>query len=464
MSERAKRRLRHVGEGAIALALVLIAIVAGTYVYINGNFRIDPLHIRGQRPVPSPSLDVLLIGSDTRSGDAAEFQGSGLDAVAGARSDTTVLVHLASGAEKALLVSFPRDLWVDLPSCQRPGRSPSAPITGRFNRAFTIGGASCTAKVVEQLTNIRVDDYVQVDFASFRTIVDALGGVPFCTPVALSDPFVPRHGSTPGHGTGLDLPAGTKTLDGSTALALVRARYGIGDGGDLGRIQRQQQFLAAVVRRATSTKLLLNPPRLFRFLDKASRAVTTGGMKLGGLRKLANRLKGLDPGKVAFVTVPTTPRGDGATLALAEPQARSLFATLREEKAPVPGGTRTAAPATVSVPPSAVRVRVLNGTDEPGLARRAAHELAARGFVVIGVDDADSHDYADTVVRRGPNRRESAETLAAAVPGSTQQLDGSLTRTLELVVGRSYAGTRSVRVAVSTSGPAPITAAHDPCG
>jgi LCP family protein required for cell wall assembly len=463
VTERGKRRLRRAAQGAIAFVLVLVVAVAGTYVYINGNFHIDPLHIDGPRPEATQSLDVLLIGSDTREGDSAEFQGTGADAVGGARSDTTVLVHLARGAKKALLVSFPRDLWVDLPSCQRPGRSPSTPVRGRFNRAFTIGGASCTAKVVEQLTDIRVDDYVQVDFASFRTIVDALGGVPFCTPVPLSDPFVPRRGTTPGHGTGLDLPAGTTTLDGDTALALVRARYGIGDGSDLGRIQRQQQFLGAVVRRATSTKLLLNPPRLFRFLDTASKSVTTGGMKLGGLRDLAGRLKGLDPGKVTFVTVPTTVRSDGATLALAEPAATSLFASMREESAPVPGGERTPAPATVSVPPGAVRVRVLNGTGETGLARRAADELAGLGFVVVDVADADSHDYVDTVVRRGPTKRESSATLAAAVPGSTQQLDGSLTRTLELVIGRDYSGTRPVRYVAPASGPPPVTAADDPC-
>lgn len=461
--ETTRKRLRRLVQAGIALTLALILAVAGAYVYFDANFRTDPLSISGDRPDARPALDILLIGSDTREGESAEFQGTGEDAVSGSRSDTTVLVHLPEGSEKALLISFPRDLWVDLPACDRKGKSPSQPFAGRFNRAFTIGGASCTAKVVEQLTDVRVDDYVQVDFASFRRIVDALGGVPFCTPVALKDPFVPRRGDIPGHGTGLDLPAGTTTLDGDAALALVRARYGIGDGGDLGRIQRQQQFLGAVVRRATSTKLLLNPPRLLRFLDAATGSVTTGGMKLRGLRGLADRLKGLQPGKVAFITVPTVVRSDRATLDLAQPAATDLFAALRED-APVPGGERQPALPTVSVAPSAVHVRVLNGTGETGVARAAADALAALGFDIVEVADADSQNYAETVVRHGPNKIESSQTLAAAVPGSKRQTDVTLSRTVEVVIGGNYAGTRGVRVAVAPVGkPKKTTAADDPC-
>jgi LCP family protein required for cell wall assembly len=335
------------------------------------------------------------------------------------------------------------------------------PRAGKFNRAFSIGGASCTAKVVESLTSIRIDDYVLVDFASFRRIVDAIDGVPFCTPVALKDPFVPRRGDTPGHGTGLDLPAGTTTLHGDEALALVRARYGIGDGGDLGRIQRQQLFLGAVVRRATDTKLLLNPPRLIRFLDVASRSVTTGGMRVSGLRHLAGRLKGLEPGKVTFVTVPTSPRSDHATLALA-PGAAALFGALHDDL-PVPGGERTSRPAQVPVAPSAVRVRVLNGTGQDGVARQAAADLTRLGFHVVDVADADSADYAETVVRHGPAKAESSSTVGAAVPDSKQQLDGSLEGVVELVIGRNYHGTRPVQVSARPRPGSAITAADNPC-
>lgn len=461
MTER-HSRLRKAAQWLIVVLVVLTVGIAGLYIHLNGNIRTDPLDISGQRPGDSRALDILLIGSDTRAGDSSEFQGTGLDAVAGARSDTTVLLHLPPGTGKALLVSFPRDLYVEIPPCERRGRPASAAREGRFNLAFSLAGASCTAKVVESLTGVRVDDYVQVDFASFRRIVDALGGVPFCTPIALNDPAVERRGSTPGHGTGLQLPVGTSTLDGNEALALVRARYGIGDGGDLGRIQRQQQFLGAVVRKATSTKLLLNPPRLIRFLDSASKSVTTGGMKLSGLKDLASRLRGLPPGKVSFVTVPTTPRSDHATLALA-PAAAALFRALRDD-VPVPGGIRLPPAAQVAIAPGHMRVRVLNGTGQDGQARAAADDLQKLGFVIVEVADADSHDYAETVVRHGPLKRESSATLVAAVPDSKQQLDGSLSRTLELVIGRNYHGTRPVRVASAPVGQPATTAAEDPCG
>jgi LCP family protein required for cell wall assembly len=459
----AHRRWRRLGVGAVAFLLVLSLGGAVAYIHLNGNIRTVPVDIDGPRPASQASRDVLLIGSDSREGDSAGFQGVGSDAVAGARSDTTVLMHLPRGGGKALLISFPRDLWVELPSCKRPGRTPSVASMGRFNKAFSIGGASCTAALVESLTGTRVDDYVQVDFASFQRIVDALGGVPYCTPVALEDPFVPRRGDKAGYGTGLSLPAGETTLNGDQALALVRARYGIGDGGDLGRIQRQQQFLGAVVRRATSTKLLLNPIRLGRFLDSATKSITTGGMKLGGLRELAGSVKNLAPGKVTFLTVPTTPRSDGATLALA-PAATTLFAALRND-APVPGGSPTAPAVTVPVAPSLVRVRVLNGTGESGVAHKAATDLEALGFVVVEVTNADSQDYEETVVRHGPSRVESGITLRSAVPHSTQQFDGSLTKTLELVVGRNYQGVVPVRVRAVPASPSsvPLTAADDPC-
>jgi hypothetical protein len=288
--------------------------------------------------------------------------------------------------------------------------------------------------------------------------------------VPLEDPAVPRQGTRPGYGTGLSLPAGTTTLDGDTALQLVRARYGLTGGSDLGRIQRQQQFLGAVVRRATSTQLLLNPARLVRFLRASAESVTTGELGPRDLRAIAERVKGLEPGKVTFVTLPVQDSGDGATLRLSQPEADQLFQALQADGA-VPGGQRDAAPV-VPVAPEVVRIRVLNGTDRPGLARRVADELSALGFRVVDVASADSDDYASTVVRHGPDRAESSQTLAAAVSGSKRQLDGSLERVLELVVGRDFTATRAVSVSTprpahspDAPGPAPTagTAADDPC-
>ena len=456
------RRARRVGRIlAIIAAVVSVALVAVSvagylvYRHLDGNITKAPLQISGPRPESGPAVNYVLIGSDTRAGEGdQQFQGTGAGEVTGARSDTTILMHLPAGSEKALLVSFPRDLVVPIPACDKPDGSQSKPQTTRFNAAFTLGGASCTVKTIEQLTDVRVDDYVEVDFASFQRIVDALGGVDICTPVPLDDPQGIKNGV--GYGTGLHLSAGEHHLDGPTALAFVRARYGIGNGGDLGRIQRQQQFLAAVVRKATSTGLLLNPPKLYSFLDAATKSITTGSLSINDLRHLASRVKGLQPGKVTFITVPTKERGDGATLALAQPGANQLFAALRADEA-VPGAEP--APSTrpdLTVPASRIKVRVLNGTGKSGAASQAAKDLRAAGFTVVQVADADATTYTETVVRYGPTRNESSQTLAASVSGAKRQLDGSLGSTLELVVGSDYHGAVKVTVGPASS-PAPTT-------
>lgn len=463
------RRWRRVALTALLVVLVLlVGSGLGAYLYVTAGLEHRPAEIAGERPQDQAARDYLLIGSDTREGASASFQEEGVDAVAGARSDTAVLLHLPAGAQKALLVSFPRDLVVDVPACRQSDGTLSEPRGMRFNRAFTIGGAGCTMATVEGMTGVRLDDYVEVDFAGFSNVVDALGGVPFCTPVPLEDPAVPRQGTRAGYGTGLSLPPGTTELDGETALKLVRARYGLTGGSDLGRIQRQQQFLGAVVRRATSTELLLNPARLVRFLRAVAESVTTGDLGPRDLRAIAERVKGLEPGKVTFVTLPVQDSGDGATLRLSQPAADDLFQALQADSA-VPGGQRDATPV-VPVAPETVRVRVLNGTGQPGLGGRVADELSAAGFQVVDVATADSDEYASTVVRHGPDRVQSSQTLSAAVPGSKRQLDASLDRVVELVVGRDFSATRAVRVSTpspppssATAGPVPLTADDELC-
>jgi anionic cell wall polymer biosynthesis LytR-Cps2A-Psr (LCP) family protein len=163
----------------LVVLVLLVGSGAGAYLYVTAGLEHRPADIPGERPEDQPARDHLLIGSDSRDGASASFQEEGVDAVAGARSDTAVLLHLPAGSQKALLVSFPRDLIVDIPPCRQSDGTLSAPGRMRFNRAFTIGGAGCTMATVESLTGVRLDDYVEVDFAGFRDVVDALGGVPF---------------------------------------------------------------------------------------------------------------------------------------------------------------------------------------------------------------------------------------------------------------------------------------------
>lgn len=456
---------------SLAVALVLVVTVAGAYIvyrHLNGNLtHYDPHDCKHNKTcivIAEPKKvakaeNILLIGSDTRA-----FAGSAKYGrlVAGARSDTVILVHLGAGASKAILVSIPRDSYVQIPKCRMADGKISSPQWNKFNAAYSIGGPACTWATVESLTKVHIDHFVEVNFAGFKNMVNALGGVTLCVPQAINDPIV-RSGNG-FHGSGLVLPAGNDHLNGEQALGYVRARYSLGDGSDLGRIKRQQAFLSAVIRKATSTGLLLNPIALYNFLDAATKSIQTDpGFGLGQLRSLADRLHGLKPGRVVLLTVPLSDSnayrsigGANASVVIWDAtRSAELWNALRTD-GPLPGtAPNPAASASASatppltIPPSHIHVRVLNGTGQKGIAHQVANELAAEGFVIDGVGDADSSSYPSSFVRYGTTRNESSQTLAAAVPGSTRQLDGSLGSVVELVIGADFHGVVPVHISAA---------------
>src|SRR4051812_49336427 len=452
---------------ALGLGVVMVITVAGGYLvyrHLSGNIaHCQNCEPPGARPAEGPgkSENVLLIGSDSRAfAGGGEFGSEGT----GARAGTTILVHISADGKKAVLVSIPRDTYTRIPQCRLPGGKLSAPTHNRFNAAYTIGGPGCTIATVEHLTHLRVDHFVEVNFLGFQRMVDALGGVNVCLTHGIDDPV--RINSATGHtvGSGLVVAAGTHTFHGKQALGFVRARYAVGDGSDLGRIKNQQVFISAVIRKATSTRLLFNPLKLYSFLDAATKAIRTDpGFGLSQLKKLAGQLHGLKAGKVALLTVPlSNPDGhaliggvNASVVFWDKTRAATLWHALRAD-GPLPGTEpkpRSSATPTLLVAPSAIHVRVLNGTGRRGLAAKVAHDLASRGFVIDGTGDADSSSYTTTVVRYGPDRVQSSQTLAASVIGATRQLDGALSSTVQLVVGTDYAGTKTVHISSPTANP-----------
>jgi LCP family protein required for cell wall assembly len=155
-------------------------------------------------------------------------------------------MHLAADRRSATVVASPRDSMVPVPGCTDPNAVLAGAPVRRLNSAFTLGGAGSTVKAVEANTGVRIDHFTVRNFEGFQAMVDALGGVDVCLPRPVND-----------RQSRLDLPAGTSHVAGEQALAFVGVRHGICDGSDLGRIRRQQAFLSAVVREATSTSLLL---------------------------------------------------------------------------------------------------------------------------------------------------------------------------------------------------------------
>jgi LCP family protein required for cell wall assembly len=465
---RTKRILAWIAAG---LAVVLVVTVTGGYIvyrHLNGN--ITHYDAAGQELIKRPpkltkAQNILLIGSDTR-----DFKGGavfGRD-VGGARSDTTILVHLSAGGRKAVLVSIPRDSYVEIPKCRTAGGGESTPHHDKFNAAYSIGGPACTIATVESLTQIHIDHFVEVNFQGFQRMVNALGGVDICVRKPINDPirFVNGHYQ----GSGLVLPAGTSKLKGKQALAFVRARYGVGDGSDIGRIKDQQLFISAVIRKATSAGLLVDIPALYRFLDAATQSIRTDPhFGLPQLKGLADRLHGLKPGTVSLLTVPflfNAPGVPSADIAWDPVKAPALWTALRRDL-PLPGAPRATPSPTASasaspsgngltIPPSAITIRVLNGTGETGIAHRVAADLAALGFHT-SAGNATQRGYTTTLVRYGSSRNESSMTVAAAVPGSQRELDPTLGSVIQLVLGSDYNGVVPVTVtrATPTATPTP---------
>lgn len=302
-----RRRVASVlGLVALGLVVALVATVAVVVERLEGNLDVvDVEDSLSDRPADDPGpagasgssgsewegpIDVLVMGSDSRDGAGNDIDGL---TGSGARSDTTVLLHVSADRQRAQAVSIPRDSVVDRPACDR-GDVPAE--TGvMWNAAFAVGGPACTIQQVEQLTGVRVDHFVVVDFAGFRGMVDAVGGVEVCIPEDVDDR---EHG--------IVLEAGDRTLGGREALAYVRQRYAVGDGSDLGRIRRQQEFAASLTSEVLSGGLLRRPDRLVSFADAATRALTVdpGLSSVGDVVGLARELRGIPPEDVTFLTVP----------------------------------------------------------------------------------------------------------------------------------------------------------------
>ncbi|MDR6975473.1 LCP family protein required for cell wall assembly [Streptomyces sp. 3330] len=271
-------------------------------------------------PLPTEAVNILVLGSDSRSGEENRALGGGDSS--GARSDTAMVVHIDAGRTAATVVSIPRDTLVTRPACPLAGGGSTAVAYGAmFNTAYSVGGPVCAVKTVESITDVRMDHYIEVDFSGFAKLVDALGGVTVTTGEDIDDDSSHLH-----------LAAGTHHLDGTRALALARTRHGIGDGSDLGRIGLQQTLVKALLAQIASTDLLTSPARLYKVADAVTGSLTTdtGLDSLAELTELARSLQGLSSDRLKTVTMPVvTAPSDPNRVVAQEPAASRLWASLR---------------------------------------------------------------------------------------------------------------------------------------
>ncbi|MEV6981072.1 LCP family protein [Sphaerisporangium sp. NPDC051017] len=450
---RRRRWLWWVVAIVMTVVLVIVGVVVAVYVKLSGNVKhidvtADDLGATRPPKATTTALNVLIVGSDQRDGKNAKY-GHHID---GERTDTIMLAHLSSKRDNAMVISFPRDSLVPLPACRAKGKLPGRrPHLGMINESFNSGGIGCTWKTIETLTGIRIDHFVKVDFTGFKGMVNAVGGVEVCLPEPIND-----------RKALLRLPAGRQTLKGEQALGYVRARYSLGDGSDIGRIQRQQMFIASMIKKVMSGETLTDPARLLGFLDAATKSVTTDPELTPGVMKdLADSVQGLAAGQIRFITTPWRySLAHPGRVEWVQPQARTLFRVVAGDKtlagADVKGGQ-------TKVPRSKVQIELRNGTYRSGLANQVAAALEQRGYHVAKIGDTARKPYPHTVILYSPGGASRVPTLTKDLTTSTTKLvPGASTSRLVVTLGDDWNGLKAERPEDSEALRG-IDADHDSC-
>ncbi|PZT77321.1 MULTISPECIES: LCP family protein [unclassified Streptomyces] len=334
-SRKAGRKRRRGLKITLIVLLVLLIAAGGTaywlYSRLDGNITgVDINKALGEdRPekLPTSGQNLLVLGSDSRAGSENKELGGGAG-VSGARSDTALVVHIPEGRDKAVAVSIPRDTLVTRPECTKADGS-TVPTANRvmFNSVYSQVGPSCVVKTVEKMSGVRIDHYLEINFAGFKGLVDAIGGVTI-------DVKEPIHDKK----TGLDLEAGPQKLDGTESLKFVRTRYSLRDGTDLSRIGLQQQFLVALLKEVKNQDLLGSPTSAYKIANSATAALTTDDelASLTSLAKFARSMNGVDPESMETIMLPVEyDKIDRNRVVAVESRASALWKAIRED-APIP--------------------------------------------------------------------------------------------------------------------------------
>lgn len=284
----------------------------------------------------------LMVGSDTRDGAAAEEGVGTADSTPGARSDTVMVAHIPADRQRVVVTSFPRDLEIDRPDCQRwdpaQNKDTDEKVPGqkiaKLNTAYAVGGPPCITKVIQQITGLRINHFVGIDFNGFKEMVDAVHGVTVHNEIPIDDTILGK----------VLLETGDVTISGDQALNFVRARHVKGDPtSDYGRIKRQQAFIGALLKKVMSSDVVLDPGKLSDFITAFAKATFGDNLGVKQMMTLAQSMKGLDQSKISFLTVPTVglPNNRGNEV-LVRSKAKALFDALRtntalpDPNAPIP--------------------------------------------------------------------------------------------------------------------------------
>jgi LCP family protein required for cell wall assembly len=400
-------------------AFVVVAAAVGAYlVYQHFDSNLNTVDIGGAGTggfKKDQAVNLLVIGTDKRSGEGNESYG---DKNSVGHADTTILFHVSKDRTNATALSIPRDLITSIPTCETKTSEGTKDIPGtrktRFNESLGQFGRDpgCTMRTVKELTGVTVDHFMMADFNAVKTMTTAVGGVEVCLAKDIKD-----------KDSKLNLTAGKHVVKGEQALAFVRTRHSVGFGGDLSRIEIQQQFLSSLIRKMKSSDTLSSPSKMWDLAEAATKALTVddGIGKISRLRDLGMELSKVDPKNITFATVPVVDNTDGATVLLNEAKAEPLFSMIQNDtsltevkqqqqdaKNKQQGllkGTRAAA--------SEVRVAVFNGSDTRGAALTTLTWLQNEQGVLKSSNEGNAPSkLPKTTLTYAPNQADQARKLA----------------------------------------------------
>ncbi|MER6128556.1 LCP family protein [Streptomyces sp. NPDC001795] len=468
---KAKKILLWTGGG---MAFVLVAVSAAAYLYIEHlNNNITAVSDDGAGTggfQKDKAINILLIGTDKRTGKGNTGYG---DAGSVGHADTNILLHVSKDRSNATALSIPRDLIVDVPDCptqQADGTTKVIPGTKnvRFNTSLGQDGRtpSCTMRTVTELTGITPDDFMVADFNAVKTLTSAVGGVDVCLGKDINDPD-----------SHLKLSKGTHTIEGEQALAFVRTRHSVGFGGDLSRIQLQQQFLSSLMRKLKSNSTLSDPSKMLDVAEAATKALTVDSKikSIGKLKDLGLELGKLNPKNLSFTTVPVLDNpADGAvkkTVIVDQSKAPEVFQLIKgdvsltevkqkkqQENAAVAArlkGTRSAA--------SDIRVDIYNGGAPAGSAQETLSWLQnTEGVIKSSQLGNASATLSNTTIEYSPDQADQARKLAdlmglpasALKPGKSERNAQGLPA-IVLTLGKDFKGA-GVPLTTPTKAPSSI--------
>ncbi|MFB7655806.1 MULTISPECIES: LCP family protein [unclassified Streptomyces] len=444
------------------MAFVVLAGGTAGYLYLqhlNGNIQSvsdDGASTGGFQK--DKAINILLIGTDKRTGSGNEGYG---DTGSAGHADTTILLHVSKDRSNATALSIPRDLIVDIPDCpttQEDGTKKVIPGSSgvRFNTSLGQSGRtpSCTMRTVTELTGVTPDNFMVADFNAVKTLTSAVGGVEVCLAKDIDDPD-----------SHLKLPAGEHTVEGEQALAFVRTRHSVGFGGDLSRIEIQQQFLSALMRKLKSNDTLTSPSKMLKLAEAGTEALTVDSKldSIGKLKDLGLELGKLNTKNLTFTTVPVIDNPAEkvkATVVLKEGPAQQVFDMMQNdvsftevkkkesEKEKKEAAAVAARLKGEQSEPSEVRVRVLNGGAPAGSAQQELAYLQTDAGVTKSENAGNApKEVAKTTLEYAPDQADQARALAEilGLSGAAMKPGESVTNsqglpTMTLTLGKDFKG------------------------